>query len=240
LKSDNLNPLEKSDSMIFVFLCTFLSSSVLPGTADTHPRLAYQTCTKSGCTTQNGAVVLDADWHPTHDASQRNCFDSNGNWDKSVCSGPEDCAAKCQLGSADDPASAVSTSGSSVRLGFVTPGGSIGSRIYLFNEDSGKYASFRMVNKEITFDVDTSTLGCGINGGLYFSEMYDDGGMPNSRATRRGRPTGRATVMHTAPAICTSLETLPISMGSTGAAASSGMSGRRTRGRLNGAAARAM
>jgi cellulose 1,4-beta-cellobiosidase len=175
--------------MLFCF--TFLSSSVLPGTpGDTHPKVSYQTCTKSGCTTQNGAVVIDANWRWTHDASYGNCFDASSNWDKTVCTGPEDCAAKCQLGSVNYTASGVATSGSTIRLNFMTPGGGVGSRIYLLNQDSGNYASFHMVNKEITFDIDTSTLGCGTNGALYFSEMYADGGMAAYPSNKAGAKYG--------------------------------------------------
>jgi hypothetical protein len=47
-----------------------------------------------------------------------------------------------------------------------------------------------MVNKEITFDVDTSTLGCGTNGALYFSEMYDDGGSSKFPSNKAGAAYG--------------------------------------------------
>ena len=41
---------------------------------------------------------------------------------------------------------------------------------------SGK-VMFRLKNKEFTFDVDVSELGCGINGALYFVELEQDGGL---------------------------------------------------------------
>ena len=43
---------------------------------------------------------------------------------------------------------------------------------------------FRLKNKEFTFDVDVSELGCGINGALYFVEMEEDGGLkyPGNKA----------------------------------------------------------
>jgi cellulose 1,4-beta-cellobiosidase len=71
----------------------------------------------------------------------------------------------------------VSTSGSSVRLGFLNPDRSIGTRICLFDETAGTYATFKVLNKEFTFDVDTSQVPCAVNGALYFSEMDADGGM---------------------------------------------------------------
>jgi len=36
---------------------------------------------------------------------------------------------------------------------------------------------FTLLNREFTFDVDVSKLGCGLNGALYFVEMDRDGGM---------------------------------------------------------------
>ncbi len=41
-----------------------------------------------------------------------------------------------------------------------------------------------MKNREFTFDVDVSTLPCGVNGALYLVEMQKDGGKsyPNNKA----------------------------------------------------------
>jgi cellulose 1,4-beta-cellobiosidase len=163
---------------------------VLAGTAEVHPKLPFQKCTKSGCVSQNGAVVIDSEWREITDADGNSCLKNADAWDSSVCDGPEDCAAKCQLNGFDYATASVSTSGNAVRLGFVNPDGSIGSRVYLFDEDTGKYVNFPMVNKELTFDVDTSTLGCGTNGALYFSEMYLDGGMSKFPANKAGAKYG--------------------------------------------------
>ena len=35
---------------------------------------------------------------------------------------------------------------------------------------------FNLLNHEFTFDVDLSTVDCGLNGALYFVEMEADGG----------------------------------------------------------------
>ena len=43
---------------------------------------------------------------------------------------------------------------------------------------------FKLGNKEFSFDVDVSTLECGMNGSVYFSEMEADGGKskyPNNK-----------------------------------------------------------
>jgi cellulose 1,4-beta-cellobiosidase len=39
-----------------------------------------------------------------------------------------------------------------------------------------RYQMFNLVNREFSFDVDVSTLPCGLNGALYFVEMDEDGG----------------------------------------------------------------
>lgn len=44
---------------------------------------------------------------------------------------------------------------------------------------------FKLANREFTFDVDASTLECGLNGAIYLSEMDEDGGSskyPNNKA----------------------------------------------------------
>ena len=65
--------------------------------------------------------------------------------------------------------------GDDLKLDFVSPTGNIGSRVYMLGADQNKYEMFNLRNKEFTFDVDVSTLACGINGALYFVEMTEDG-----------------------------------------------------------------
>lgn len=42
--------------------------------------------------------------------------------------------------------------------------------------DDTHYQVFHLLNKEISFQVDPSTLVCGLNGALYFVGMDADGG----------------------------------------------------------------
>ena len=49
---------------------------------------------------------------------------------------------------------------------------------------------FNMKNKEISVEVDLSTLPCGVNGDLYFVSMEEDGGksrFPNAQIVQRLR-----------------------------------------------------
>ena len=48
-------------------------------------------------------------------------------------------------------------------------------RVYMLN-GKDKYKMFKLKNKEFTFDVDPSSLPCGMNAALYFVEMDEQGG----------------------------------------------------------------
>jgi cellulose 1,4-beta-cellobiosidase len=168
---------------MLAILCGFALSQGA-GTPETHPKISWKKCTKAGCTTENGGIVIDSEWREIVDASGKKCMKDNQNWDNSVCSGAADCSQKCNLNGYKYSDAGVSTSGNAVRLKFVTPTG-IGSRVYLFDETAGTYVNFKVLNKEFTFDIDTSTVPCAVNGALYFSEMDPDGGtkrFPNNKA----------------------------------------------------------
>jgi cellulose 1,4-beta-cellobiosidase len=162
-----------------------LGVSQLPGSAEVHPKITWQKCTKAGCSAQSGGIVLDSEWRAIVDANGKPCIKSDGNWDTTICTGESDCSQKCSLQGHDYTKVGVSTSGSAVRLKFVTPTGDVGSRVYLFDETAGTYVNFKLINREFTFDVDTATVPCAVNGALYFSEMDADGGtgrFPNNKA----------------------------------------------------------
>lgn len=94
----------------------------------------------------------------------------------SVCSKADDCAQKCALeGAKYTETYGASTSGNALTLKFVTKheyGTNIGSRFYLMaGTSSSKYQMFTLMNNEFTFDVDLSTVECGLNAALYFVAM---------------------------------------------------------------------
>ncbi|KAJ2916579.1 hypothetical protein MD484_g3824, partial [Candolleomyces efflorescens] len=156
--------------------------------AETHPRLSWQTCTRSGCTTNsNGAVALDANWRWTHITSgYTNCYTGN-TWNTSICTDNAACAKNCAVEGANyQQTYGITTSGNALTLKFITKSEqtNIGSRVYLMASDS-RYQMFNLLNKEFTFDVDVSKLPCGLNGAVYFVQMDADGGMsrfPNNKA----------------------------------------------------------
>lgn len=158
-------------------------------TAETHPKITVQQCTKSGgCTTITSPIVLDSNWRWLHTPSgTTNCYDGNA-WDTSLCPDNVSCAKNCAIEGGDYTGTyGITASGNSVNLKFVTKhqyGTNVGSRVYLMEDDT-KYRMLKLLNKEFTFDVDLSLLPCGLNGALYLVEMAADGGMstqPNNKA----------------------------------------------------------
>ena len=68
-------------------------------------------------------------------------------------------------------------------------GTNIGSRMYLMNGAS-KYQMFTLMNNEFAFDVDLSTVECGLNSALYFVAMEEDGGMASYSTNKAGAKYG--------------------------------------------------
>ncbi|EAW19938.1 glycosyl hydrolase family 7 protein [Aspergillus fischeri NRRL 181] len=158
-------------------------------TTETHPSMTWETCTSGGsCATNQGSVVMDANWRWVHQVgSTTNCYTGN-TWDTSICDTDETCATECAVDGADyESTYGVTTSGSQIRLNFVTQnsnGANVGSRLYMM-ADNTHYQMFKLLNQEFTFDVDVSNLPCGLNGALYFVTMDEDGGVskyPNNKA----------------------------------------------------------
>ncbi|KAF0726180.1 hypothetical protein Ae201684P_020424 [Aphanomyces euteiches] len=156
---------------------------------EVHPSLPSQTCTASGCTTENTKIVLDANWRWTHNVDgYNNCYTGN-KWDTTLCPDPATCAKNCALDGADYTGTyGISASGNTVSIALKT-GANVGSRIYLL-EDDKSYKLFKLLNKEFTFDVDASQLPCGLNGALYFVQMDQDGGMSKFPTNKAGAAYG--------------------------------------------------
>ncbi|KAL2259922.1 hypothetical protein VTK26DRAFT_6236 [Humicola hyalothermophila] len=161
-------------------------------TSENHPKLTWQQCSGQGsCTTVNGEVVIDANWRWLHDSNMQNCYDGNA-W-TSACSTATDCAEKCYIEGADySNTYGASTSGDALTLKFVTEheyGTNIGSRFYLMN-GADSYQMFTLMDNEFAFDVDLSTIECGINSALYFVAMEEDGGMSSYPSNKAGAKYG--------------------------------------------------
>jgi cellulose 1,4-beta-cellobiosidase len=156
-------------------------------TPETHPPLTWQDCSSGTCTQVQGSVVVDANWRWVHEVGgYDNCYDGN-DW-TGLCSGADDCAKNCAVEGENYAATyGITTSGDALTLKFVTEhqyGTNVGSRTYLLQDDS-TYQMFTLLDNEFSFDVDLSTVECGINSALYFVPMKPDGGLsdePNNGA----------------------------------------------------------
>jgi cellulose 1,4-beta-cellobiosidase len=170
----------------FSFLWRAYCQQIGTETPEVHPPITWQSCSAGGsCTTNQGSVVLDANWRYLHSTtSSTNCYSGNI-WDTTLCPDPTACATNCALDGADyEGTYGISSSGSALTLGFVT-GTNVGSRVYLMALDDTNYQLFKLKNKEFAFDVEAFNLPCGVNGALYFSQMDADGGLskfPNNKA----------------------------------------------------------
>lgn len=169
----------------FTYLAMVAAQQAGTNTAENHPTLTSQQCTKSGgCKNLSTKVVLDSNWRWLHDVSgYTNCYTGN-KWDATLCPDGATCAKNCALDGADYSGTyGITSSGSALTLKFVT-GSNVGSRVYLMADDT-HYQMLKLLNQEFTFDVDMSNLPCGLNGALYLTAMDEDGGMakfPNNKA----------------------------------------------------------
>jgi cellulose 1,4-beta-cellobiosidase len=174
----------KAALIAFSFIAAVYGQQVGTQTPEVHPKLPSQVCTKSGCTTQNTAIVLDANWRWLHTTTgYTNCYTGN-TWDATLCPDAVTCAKNCAVDGADYSGTyGITTSGNALTIKFKT-GSNVGSRVYLLQTDTA-YQMFKLLNQEFTFDVDMSNLPCGLNGALYLSQMDQDGGLskyPNNKA----------------------------------------------------------
>lgn len=180
--------------ILIAFISSVNGQGIGTNQAESHPRLSWQTCTRSGCTTNsNGAVTLDSNWRWTHVSDgYTNCYTGN-TWNTSVCTSGAACAKSCVVDGANyQQTYGISSSGNALTLKFVTKGGentNVGSRVYLMASES-RYQMFNLLNKEFTFDVDVSQLPCGLNGALYFVQMDADGGMSKYSGNKAGAKYG--------------------------------------------------
>lgn len=157
------------------------------------PAFNIQECSTSGCTANsNSGLVIDANWRYLHETTgYQNCY-TGDSWDASLCPDPDSCAKNCCLDGVDYSGdSGINAVSGGVSLGFVTTtqyGKSVGSRLYITEGD--EYMQFKMLDKEIAFDVDVSELECGMNGAVYFVEMKADGELGGNNKGGVPRGTG--------------------------------------------------
>jgi cellulose 1,4-beta-cellobiosidase len=86
----------------------------------------------------------------------------------------------------------IATSGNAITLKFVTHSSSntnIGSRVFL-KSSVAAYQLFNLKAQEFTFDVDLSSVPCGLDASLFIVGMDADGGLSKYPSTKAGAKYG--------------------------------------------------
>lgn len=167
-----------------VFFCTIAAAQQIGlNTPEIHPSLPSQKCTLSGgCQTVDTSIVLDSQYRWLHSKDGYDACQVTGGWDPTLCPDGVSCAENCAVEGVDYSGYGISVDGNAVTMKLFLPDGNstklASPRAYLLADDS-HYDMFKLLNQEISYDVDVSQLPCGTNGALYLSEMLSDGGFNN-------------------------------------------------------------
>jgi cellulose 1,4-beta-cellobiosidase len=181
--------------LVSVFLLGFTTAQQIGQyQKERHPLLQWSTCTADrGCEKVNGELTIDANFRWLHDVNGAMSCYSYTTWDERVCNTTETCTNTCALeGAAYDTVYGVKTANDSVSLRFRTNHDfayNIGSRLFLM-ESQHRYQMFTLKDNELAFDVNLSTVECGINSALYFVPMDPDGGQARYPTNAAGAEYG--------------------------------------------------
>jgi len=158
-------------------------------TPEEHVNMAVQQCSDpNNCWREHGEIVMDMQWRWIRNKDgYNNCLPGEF-WDQELCPDPHTCGQNCMAEGVTEQAyrenyKTIPVGDYGLKLEFPN-----GPRVYML-EDPDNYKMFKLLNKEFTFDVDLSTLPCGMNAALYFIEMNQDGdknGDPNRIGARHG------------------------------------------------------
>lgn len=162
-----------------------------------HPKFPIKSCAPGGapCTTLNTSLVIDAEWRWIHkDNTYTNCYEY-GSWNTTVCPDGVTCAENCALdGATYQRVYGVTVKNGNLTLPWLTHfdfSSNVASRLFVLDEGSeDRYKMWKLLNREIAFDVDVSKLPCGMSGNLYLVGMDEDGGMARFKTNRVGARYG--------------------------------------------------
>ncbi|KAK5657980.1 hypothetical protein OQA88_2533 [Cercophora sp. LCS_1] len=157
-------------------LLSLASAQKIGTIPEVHPKLMTQLCTTSGgCVDRQLSLVTDALAHPIHAANDPSISCTSSPLNATLCPDAATCAQNCVVEGIEYGSIGVLATGSALTLRqYLFDGAqhkSVSPRLYLLAEDDMNYEPLRLLNQELTFDVDVSQLACGMNGALYLSEM---------------------------------------------------------------------
>ena len=176
-----------------LFAATALAQQIGTNTPEVHPSLPSQKCTRAGgCKTLNTSIVLDSQYRWLHNVNGYDNCQVNGGWNSTLCPDGVTCAQNCAVEGVDYSGYGIKANGNAVTLNlYLQKNGATAlasPRAYLLANES-QYDVFKLLNQEITYDIDVSQVPCGINGALYLSEMLADGGY-NAKTNPAGAKYG--------------------------------------------------
>ncbi|TEA20217.1 putative 1,4-beta-D-glucan cellobiohydrolase A [Colletotrichum sidae] len=156
-----------------------------------HPKLSWKRCSTSTCETVQGEITVDAEFRWIHVVDDyRSCFERQ-EWQTDQCNSTRTCTDRCAVDGAYYPGYGIATNGDTLSQRYDTPidfSRSRNSRVFLLEESGDRYQTFTLLDNEIAFDVDLSTVPCGLNAALHFLAMDADGGLerfPDNEAGAR-------------------------------------------------------
>ncbi|CAE6971914.1 CBH1 [Symbiodinium sp. CCMP2592] len=155
-------------------LAVAVAGQQLGNAQEYHIPMPVQSCRKyGGCHVEQAEVVMDMQWRWMHNKDgYRNCLPGEF-WDTAFCPDPATCSRNCAMEGVDQNAYTQNYGAHQLQNGIKLDWPK-GPRVYML-DGPDKYKMFRLLNKEFTFDVDLSTLPCGLNAALYFVEMDEFG-----------------------------------------------------------------
>jgi cellulase len=146
---------------------------------EVHPSLTTYKCTKaSGCTAQNTSVVVEQEGRIVSVVNGTGvCKEPRGgSFNSTLCPDAVTCAKNCALEGANYTSLGVKTNADSLKLDMYVDSDTASPRVYLLDQSGKNYEDLRLLNAEISFDVDMTKLPCGMNAAFYLSEMNMTGG----------------------------------------------------------------
>ena len=167
-----------------LFAATAAAQQIGTNTPEVHPLLPSQKCTAAGgCQTVNTSIVLDSQYRWLHNVNGYDNCQVNGGWNTTLCPDATTCAQNCAVEGVDYSSYGIDVNGNAVTFNLYKQSAGVTTlsspRGYLLADDDTTYDIFKLLNQEITYDIDVSQVPCGINGALYMSEMLPDGGFDN-------------------------------------------------------------
>jgi cellulose 1,4-beta-cellobiosidase len=188
---------------VYPFLICTLASAIVHaqriGTyePETHPKFPITSCAPGAapCTTLNTSLVMDAEWRWIHKYdTYTNCYEF-GAWNTTICPDGATCAENCAVdGASYQPVYGVTVKNGNLTLPWITHfdfSQSVASRLFVLEEGSSdRYKMWKLLNREVTFDVDVGKLPCGMSGSVYLVGMDEDGGMARYKSDRAGARYG--------------------------------------------------